>query len=96
MHPPRLALVDGRTGGADVAVADGDVDRAERPLRLLLREADRFLADDQPRDRLVPSFDRDAPLLGVVDFQDVDALYAYFQANSPISPASTDRITRMN
>ena len=27
---------------------------------------------------------------------DVDALYAYFQANSPISPAITDRIVRMN
>jgi 5'-nucleotidase len=27
---------------------------------------------------------------------DVDALYAYFQANSPISPAMPDRIARMN
>jgi len=27
---------------------------------------------------------------------DVDALYAYFQANSPIAPASADRIVRLN
>jgi 5'-nucleotidase len=27
---------------------------------------------------------------------DVDALYAYFQANSPISPATADRIVRVN
>ena len=27
---------------------------------------------------------------------DVDALYAYFQANSPIAPMATDRITRLN
>jgi 5'-nucleotidase len=27
---------------------------------------------------------------------DVDALYAYFQANSPIAPASADRIARLN
>jgi 5'-nucleotidase len=27
---------------------------------------------------------------------DADALYAYFQANSPIAPAPADRITRMN
>jgi len=34
-----------------------------------------------------------APRFGIYD---VDALYAYFQANSPISPAITDRIVRMN
>ena len=27
---------------------------------------------------------------------DVDALYAYFQANSPIAPTTTDRIVRLN
>ena len=27
---------------------------------------------------------------------DVDALYAYFQAHSPVSPATTDRIARLN
>jgi 5'-nucleotidase len=27
---------------------------------------------------------------------DADALYAYFQANSPIAPATPDRIQRMN
>jgi len=27
---------------------------------------------------------------------DVDALYAYFQANSPIGPAIADRIARIN
>ncbi len=27
---------------------------------------------------------------------DVDALYAYFQANSPLAPATADRIVRMN
>jgi 5'-nucleotidase len=27
---------------------------------------------------------------------DVDALYTYFQANSPISPAIPDRIARVN
>jgi 5'-nucleotidase len=27
---------------------------------------------------------------------DVDALYAYFQANSPVAPATADRIVRMN
>jgi 5'-nucleotidase len=27
---------------------------------------------------------------------DVDALYAYFQAHSPVSPAATDRIARLN
>ena len=27
---------------------------------------------------------------------DADALYAYFQANSPISPAAADRIKRLN
>ena len=27
---------------------------------------------------------------------DADALYAYFQANSPIAPTPADRITRMN
>jgi 5'-nucleotidase len=26
---------------------------------------------------------------------DVDALYAYFQANSPIAPATVDRIRRL-
>ncbi|MEA2821929.1 MAG: 5-nucleotidase [Bradyrhizobium sp.] len=34
-----------------------------------------------------------APRFGTYD---VDALYAYFRANSPISPATTDRIVRMN
>jgi 5'-nucleotidase len=34
-----------------------------------------------------------APRFGTYD---IDALYAYFQANSPISPAVTDRIMRMN
>jgi 5'-nucleotidase len=34
-----------------------------------------------------------APRIGVYD---VDALYAYFQANSPLSPAATGRITRVN
>jgi 5'-nucleotidase len=34
-----------------------------------------------------------APRFGVYD---VDALYAYFQANSPISPAIPDRIVRVN
>jgi len=34
-----------------------------------------------------------APRFGVYD---VDALYAYFQANSPIGPAPADRIARMN
>ncbi|MBN8983158.1 MAG: 5'-nucleotidase C-terminal domain-containing protein, partial [Rhizobiales bacterium] len=27
---------------------------------------------------------------------DVDALYAYFQANSPVAPPTTGRITRLN
>jgi 5'-nucleotidase len=31
-----------------------------------------------------------------VGIYDVDALYAYFQANSPVSPAATDRIARSN
>jgi 5'-nucleotidase len=34
-----------------------------------------------------------APRFGIYD---VDALYAYFQANSPISPTTPDRIARMN
>jgi 5'-nucleotidase len=34
-----------------------------------------------------------APQVGVYD---VDALYGYFQANSPIAPAASDRITRIN
>ena len=34
-----------------------------------------------------------APRFGVYD---VDALYAYFQANSPISPGTPDRIARVN
>jgi 5'-nucleotidase len=34
-----------------------------------------------------------APQIGIYD---VDALYAYFQANSPIAPASANRITRLN
>ncbi|QWG19819.1 bifunctional metallophosphatase/5'-nucleotidase [Bradyrhizobium sediminis] len=34
-----------------------------------------------------------APLVGVYD---VDALYAHFQANSPIAPATGNRIVRMN
>ena len=34
-----------------------------------------------------------APQFGIYD---VDALDGYFQANSPIAPASTDRITRLN
>ena len=34
-----------------------------------------------------------APRFGIYD---VDALYAYFQANSPISPATPDRIARVN
>lgn len=34
-----------------------------------------------------------APRFGVYD---VDALYAYFQAHSPISPVTTDRIARLN
>jgi 5'-nucleotidase len=37
--------------------------------------------------------DGTAPRFGIYD---VDALYAYFQANSPISPAITDRIVRIN
>jgi 5'-nucleotidase len=31
-----------------------------------------------------------------VGVYDADALYRYFQANSPIAPASADRIARMN
>jgi len=31
-----------------------------------------------------------------VGIYDVDALYAYFQANSPLAPAATDRIARLN
>jgi 5'-nucleotidase len=34
-----------------------------------------------------------APRFGIYD---VDALYAYFQANSPVSPAKPDRIVRVN
>ena len=34
-----------------------------------------------------------APLTGIYD---VDALYAYFQANSPIAPGAADRIVRIN
>jgi 5'-nucleotidase len=34
-----------------------------------------------------------APQFGIYD---VDALHGYFQANSPVSPASADRITRLN
>jgi 5'-nucleotidase len=34
-----------------------------------------------------------APLTGVYD---IDALYGYFRANSPIGPAASDRIRRMN
>jgi 5'-nucleotidase len=34
-----------------------------------------------------------APRFGIYD---VDALYAYFQANSPISPSTPDRIARVN
>ena len=34
-----------------------------------------------------------APRIGIYD---VDALYAYFQANSPISPARSDRILKLN
>ena len=34
-----------------------------------------------------------APRFGVYD---VDALFSYFQANSPISPATPDRIARVN
>jgi 5'-nucleotidase len=34
-----------------------------------------------------------APQFGIYD---VDALYGYFQTNSPIAPASADRITRLN
>jgi len=34
-----------------------------------------------------------APLVGVYD---VDALYAYFRANSPIGPATGNRIARVN
>jgi 5'-nucleotidase len=34
-----------------------------------------------------------APQIGIYD---VDALYAYFQANSPVSPAQPDRIIKLN
>jgi 5'-nucleotidase len=37
--------------------------------------------------------DGTAPRFGIYD---VDALQAYFQANSPISPAAPDRIARVN
>jgi 5'-nucleotidase len=37
--------------------------------------------------------DGTAPRVGIYD---VEALYAYFQANSPISPATPDRIARVN
>ena len=37
--------------------------------------------------------DGEAPQIGVYD---VDALFAYFRANSPIAPAPADRIMRMN
>jgi 5'-nucleotidase len=33
------------------------------------------------------------PQFGIYD---ADALYGYFQANSPISPAPADRIVRLN
>src|SRR4051794_29397013 len=78
VHPPGLALVDGGTGCADLAVTETDVDRAERAGGLLLREADRFFADDETRRRLVPTLDRDAALLAVVDLEDVDPLQRYF------------------
>jgi 5'-nucleotidase len=31
-----------------------------------------------------------------VGIYDVDALYAYFRANSPVAPTATDRIARLN
>jgi 5'-nucleotidase len=31
-----------------------------------------------------------------IGIYDVDALYAYFQANSPIAPMTANRITRLN
>ena len=34
-----------------------------------------------------------APQVGIYD---VDALHAYFAANSPVSPTAADRITRIN
>ena len=34
-----------------------------------------------------------APQIGVYD---IDALYGYFMANSPIGPAAADRIERIN
>ena len=34
-----------------------------------------------------------APRVGIYD---VDALYAYFQANSPLAPGASDRIARLN
>jgi 5'-nucleotidase len=37
--------------------------------------------------------DGTAPQVGIYD---VDALYGYFQANSPIAPRTPDRITRIN
>jgi 5'-nucleotidase len=37
--------------------------------------------------------DGTAPLVGIYD---VDALYGYFRANSPIGPAPAKRITRIN
>lgn len=37
--------------------------------------------------------DGSAPRFGIYD---IDALYAYFQANSPISPGAPDRIARVN
>ncbi len=37
--------------------------------------------------------DGTAPQIGVYD---VDALYGYFKANSPIAPTAADRIARIN
>jgi 5'-nucleotidase len=31
-----------------------------------------------------------------IGIYDADALYAYFRANSPITPLAADRITRLN
>ena len=46
-------------------------------------------------DRLV-TFWGSAPEMGLPVVNYPDALYAYFRANSPIAPVTTDRIARVN
>ncbi len=86
----RVGRIEGRRRAhhrrADVAERAADRSRRE-----LSRHREQFSV--RRRRRLHRAHRGTAPLIGIYD---VDALYAYFGANSPVGPTAADRIVRIN